>query len=174
MITMKKTFLGLLLLTVIIVFYLIYTEFSFSPLKENDFQKLFKGYIGKAHKYCSKDFLGIGSHSELFEIYLYNITNAKIDKGFPKINEWENKEISSEAIVGKWKNCPLDTMAMRLFKFTLTSNNLDDVKCSSSFTKDILDPNNYYSYVYFNELEQYFILYCTDKQELYYIRRKGF
>jgi len=174
MIDMKKGFLILLVVIVVVISYLIYTEFSFSPLKENDFKKIFKGYVGNANKSCSKDFLGVSSKGELFEIYLYNTNNAIIDKYFPKINEWENKEITNESVIGKWMNCPLDSQTIELYKFTLTSNNLDDVKCSNSFSKEISNSKNYYSYIYFNELEQYFLLYCTDKQELYYIRRKGF
>lgn len=171
---MKKVLLSVLFIVVIVASYLIYTEFSFSPLKKYDFQKLFKGYSGNFDKSCSKDFLGFNSKGELFEIYRYDIKGILIDKNFPKITEWENKEITNETVVGKWKNCPLDYQTMELYKFTLTSNNLDDVKCCNSFNKEILDPKNYYSFIHFNDLEQYFLLYCSNRQELYYMRRKGF
>ena len=36
------------------------------------------------------------------------------------------------------------------------------------------NPRNYYSYIYINELENYFLLYCVDKGHFYYIRHKGF
>ncbi|MEO8666756.1 MAG: hypothetical protein ABI462_14790 [Ignavibacteria bacterium] len=171
---MKKILLGLIFVAILGISYLVYTEFSFSPLKQNDFEKLFKGYVGSYNKSCRKDFLNATSHGELFEIYLYNVNGAVIDKNFPDINEWENKEITTDSVVGKWKTCPLDPETTELYKFTLTTNNLDEVKCSNSFNKELLNQKNYYSYVYFNELEQYFLLYCTDRQELYYIRRKGF
>lgn len=171
---MKKIFLSLLFIVILIISYLIYMEISFSPLKQNDFEKIFKGYVGSYNESCRKDFLGITSHGELFEIYLYNIKGAIIDKGFPKLNKWENEELSPESIVGKWENCPLDSQTMELYKFTLTSKNFDDVKCGNSFNNELLNPKNYYSYIYFNELEQYFLLYCSNKQELYYIRRRGF
>ncbi len=174
MIVMKKVLLGLSFVIGVVFFYLIYTEFSFSPLKENDFKKLFKGYVGNARKSCSKDFLGVSSKGELFEIYLFSTNNVIIDKDFPKINEWENKVIANETVISKWINCPLDSQSRQLYNFTLTSNNFDDLKCSNSFNKEMSNPKNYYSYIHFNELEQYFLLYCTVKQELYYIRRKGF
>lgn len=170
----KKVLLGVLFIVAIIVSYLVYSEFSFTPLKEYDLQKLFKGYSGSFDKSCSKDFLGMSSKGELFEVYRYNIKGGVIDNDFPKLTEWENTEVTNETIVGKWKNCPLNYQTMKLYKFTLTSNNLDDVKCFSSFNKEILNPKNYYSFIHFNDLEQYFLLYCTDSQELYYIRRKGF
>lgn len=173
-IDMKKMFLVLLFIIVAVISNLIYTDFSFSPLKEKEFKKLFKGYIGDPNKFCSKDFLGVSSKGELFDIYLYNTNNAIIDKDFPKIDEWGNKKITKESFICKWKNCPLDSQTMELYKFTLASNNLDEVKCSNTFNKEILNSKNYFSYIHFNELEQYFLLYCTDKQELYYIRRKGF
>ncbi|WP_131539024.1 hypothetical protein [Pedobacter nototheniae] len=171
---MKKVLLGVLFIVVIIASYLVYDELSFSPLKEKDFKTLFKGYIGQPKKICSKDFLGMSSHGELFEIYLYRMNNALINNDFPKLTEWEHNKITNETIVGKWKNCPLDYQTIELYKFTLISNNLDDVKCCNSFNKEILNPKNYYSFVHFNGLEQYFLIYCTDSQELYYIRRKGF
>ncbi|HTD98015.1 MAG TPA: hypothetical protein VK668_01960 [Mucilaginibacter sp.] len=171
---MKKVLLGFSFVIVLIISYLIYDELSFSPLKQNAFGKLFKGYVGIVEKSCSKDFLGISSRGEFFEIYLYKTNSVVINHDFPQITEWEDKEITNKSIVGKWKNCPLDSQTMKLYKFTLTSNNLNDLSCSNAFNKEILNPKNYYSYVYFNELEQYFLLYSTDKQELYYIRRKGF
>lgn len=171
---MKKVLLSVLFIVVIVASCLVYSEFSFSPLKEHDLQKLFKEYNGSFDKSCSKDFLGMSFKGELFEVYRYSIKGGIIDNDFPKLTEWENKKVTNETIVGKWKNCPLDYQIMELYKFTLTSNNLDDVKCCSSFNKEILNPKNYYSFVHFNDLEQYFLLYCTDSQELYYIRRKGF
>lgn len=35
---------------------------------------------------------------------------------------------------------------------------------------DLCNPDNFYSYVYFNDLEHYLLLYCPQKEELYYIR----
>jgi len=171
---MKKVLLGILFIVVILASYLVYNELSFSPIKKNDLQKLFKGFNGGFYKSCSKDFLGVSSKGELFEIYRYNINGGIIDNDFPKLSEWESKEVTNKTIIGKWKNCPLDYRTMELYKFTLTSNNLDDVKCCNSFNKELLNPRNYYSFVHFNDLEQYFLLYCTDSQELYYLRRKGF
>jgi len=71
-------------------------------------------------------------------------------------------------------NCPLDSSTVKLYKSTLTVNNLDKIECCNSFNTNLSNSKNYYSYIYFNELEQYFLLYCTDKQELFYIRRRGF
>lgn len=171
---MKRILLILLSIIAIVVFYLAHTGYAYSPLNKSDFQKIFKGYTECPKKICSKDFLGISSHGELFEIYIYSAKNVLIDKDFPKITDWETKKITNDVLVGKWHNCPLDTLSMNLYKFTLTAHDFDDVKCCNSFNKNIVNAKNYYSYIYFNELEQYFLLYCTDKQELYYIRRKGF
>ncbi len=171
---MKRVLLYVIFLLSMIVLYLFYKEISYSPLKEDDFVKLFKGFCGNFDKSCSNDFLGISSKGELFEIYRYNIQGAQIDKDFPKITEWENKKITNEAVIGRWKNCPLDYKTLELYKFMLTSNNLDDIKCCNSFNKELLDIRNYYSFIHFNELEQYFLLYCSNSKSLYYIRRKGF
>lgn len=58
--------------------------------------------------------------------------------------------------------------------FLLTMNDLNGQACSSSFYKELDNPRNYYSYIYINELENYFLLYCVDKGYFYYIRYKGF
>ena len=171
---MKKALLGVLFIVVIIISYVVYKELSFSPLDKQDFQKLFNEYNGDFDKSCSKDFLDVSSNGELFEIYLYKIKGGVINKSLPEITEWEDKEITNEAKVGKWRNCPLDNQTNELYKFTITSNNFDNLKCFNHFNKELLNQKNYYSFIYFNELEQYFLLYCTESQELYYIRRKGF
>lgn len=171
---MKKILLSTLLIVLITVSYLFYDEFSFSPLNNSDFKKLFKEYDGSFEKHCSKNFLGINFRGELFDIFKYNTTNPIISKNFPEITEWENKMFTNETVVGKWMNCPIDHHTAELYKFVLTSNNFHEASCCSSFNKEILNSNNYYSYIYFNELEQYFLLFCTNSQELYYIRKKGF
>lgn len=171
---MKKMFFSVLLILAIGVSYLVYNEYSFSPLKERDFQNLFMGNKVTFDKSCSKDFLGIGLHGELFEIYRYKMTGVIIDKSFPKITEWEHKEIVENVIVEKWKSCPIDSQAIELYKFTLKVNDFDKESCFSSFNKEILNPKNYYTYVHFNDLEQYFLLYCTNSQDLYYLRKRGF
>jgi len=171
---MKKVLKGLLLITAIVVSVVIYSETTYNPLKIKDFKKLFKGYNGNPDKICGKDFLGLSARGEFYDVYLYNVYGALIDKNFPNIVEWEDKIISQENIISKWRHCPLDSISNKLFEFTLNAKNTSDVKCFSSFNKEIINPNNYYCFIHVDELEQYFLLYCTDKQELYYIRRRGF
>ena len=168
---MKKFFLSLLLVIAATVSYMIYKENSFSPLNKNDFKKLFAGDDISFDKVCSKDFLGATIHGEIFDFYNYKVEGATIDKDYPKIVEWENKKITNETITGKWEKCPIDFKAMSLYKSSiLNATNLDMYNCSGSFKKDIINPKNYYSYIYFSEAEAYFLLYCTDEQVLHYVR----
>jgi hypothetical protein len=171
---MKKILLVVLFVIAILASYVVYKELIFSPLEEKDFKKIFKDYKGNFNKSCSEDFLDASSNGELFEIYLYKIKGGVINKSLLEITEWEDKEVTNEVKVGKWRNCPLDNQTNELFKFTLTTNNFDNLKCFNYFNKELLNQKNYYSFIYFSELEQYFLLYCTESQELYYIRRKGF
>ncbi len=171
---MKKVFLSLLLILFIGVGYLIFNATSFSPLKNYDFQRIFKGQKISFEKVCSKDFLKASFHGELFEIYKFRIKGATIDRNYPNINNWEREEITTESIISKWKNCPLDSQALELYDFTLTANDFDKIKCFESFNKDLLNPTNFYSYIHNNELGQYFFLYSINRQELYYLRRRGF
>lgn len=172
---MKKFLFIVLSLVVIVVVYLYFEEKSFSPLKEKEFQILFPNYKGISKKICGIDFIGLSFHNELFEFYLYKTDNASIDTSYPQfINEWEHKELANGVAFSKWKKGPIDTATMKLYEFSLTANNFDEKECSSSFNKALCNMKNYYAYVSFNELEQYFLLFCPDKQELYYIRRKGF
>jgi len=168
---MKKVLLGLLGIIVIVVSYIAYKELSFSPLKKNNFKKLFKGDNISFDKSYSKDFLGPNVHGDVFEIYEYKMKGVAIDKDYPRITEWENKKITDATVIGKWKNCPIDSQTAALYESSmLKAKNLDDFKYSNSFKKDIINPNNFYSYVYFSESEEYFLLYCTDRQELWYVR----
>ncbi len=171
---MKKALVFFSLLIFCIIIYIIYDEYTFSPLNKNDLGKLFGENKGAIKKICSKDLLGLSLKGELYDVYLYKVEGFSIDKSFPKLSEWENRALVYETIVSKWKNCPIDSATKSLFHFTLTLENFDKLKCSTFFNKEIQDMNNYYSYIYINELEQYFLLYCTNTSELFYIRRRGF
>ena len=54
------------------------------------------------------------------------------------------------------------------------ASNPDKEKYFNLLNSELRNPNNYYAYIYFNELENYFLLYSTKNKKLYYIRRKGF
>jgi hypothetical protein len=168
-----KILLGILFLIVAGVAFIIYEEVSFNPLEQKDFQKLFKNFNGSFRKSCSKDFIGFSIHGEIFDMYRYKISGAVIDGDFPKITKWENKEISEETqLVGKWRNCPLDAKTEELY-YILTVSDFNNVKCGISFKKELLNPKNYYSYIHFPTTRQYFLLYCTESREFYYIRKYG-
>lgn len=171
-----KYFLFIVLFIISISFVYLYNkETSFSPLKEEEFKTLFLNYSKNAKKLCSIDFLGLNFKSELFEFYSYKTNGIVINTEYPKFaREWEHKEITNNVSVSKWINCPIDTTIFELYEFTLTANNLDEKKCSRFFYRELGNPKNYYSYVYFNELENYFLLYSSENEILYYLRRKGF
>lgn len=173
---MKKIIIALLLIVTIIVgwIWICFNEYSFSPLKQKDFKKLFNVHHKDPQKLCSKDFLGFSSKGESFEVYLYQANEIEFKQNFSDITEWEGRLITDSTIVSAWKQCPLDSQAISLYNFTLTVNDFDKLKCFNSFNKEKADPKNYYSFVHFNELEQYFMLYSVDRHELYYIRRRGF
>jgi hypothetical protein len=167
---MKKWLFVLLFLVVSIVIYLFISDLLFSPLKEKEFSKLFLS-VGTIKKKCSIDYIKLSVHGELFEIYLYNTKNVVLGENFPNYaNEWGDKKITDETIISKWKNCPLDTTSYELFKFALTSKDYGKEKKLDTFNEELVSPNNLYSYVYFNDLEQFLLLYCPLKEKLYYIR----
>lgn len=172
---MKKFMLILFLLLGLGAIVLYINDSSFSPLKDKEFQKLFDEYKGTAKKVCDVDFLGANFKSEWFEVYLYKIDAVPINSSYPDYKGiWEQKEITEEVVASKWMNCPLDSATRELYEFTLTVENFDEKKCIKSFNAELNNPENYYSHVYFNELEQYFLLYCPSLGNLYYLRRKGF
>ena len=101
--------------------------------------------------------------------------NSSINMDYPQIkSEWEGRKLDSTVSVSKWRNCPIDSVTTKLYMFLLTMNDFNGQACSSSFYKEVDNPRNYYSYIYINELENYFLLYCVDKGHFYYIRHKGF
>ncbi len=172
---MKKfLFIVIGILFFLIIFFFI-TEKTYSPLKNEEFKLLFPNYNGKDRKICSVNFLGLNCKGEFFEVYKYKISNVIVDSTYPMfINKWENRNITTGTEISKWKNCPIDSVTKNRFIFAFTVKNFDKYRCIDNFYDDLIDVNNYYSYIYFNEMEYFFLLYCTDKNLLYYIRLKGF
>jgi hypothetical protein len=116
----------------------------------------------------------MSSHGEVFDIYVYSTKNALINKDFPEIIQWENKKVTDTTVIGKWRNCPIDSQTKTLYEPIFGVENFKNGKeCISSFNKEMINPKNYYCYVYFSEKEGYFLLYCTYRQELYYVRLIG-
>ena len=171
----KKLYIwGSLLLSLVIISFVYYyiDILTFTPLKDKEFKKLFVSYkeIKKKH---SADYIGLSIHSELFEIYLFNTQKVLLDINYPNYaNEWEKEIITNETIISKWRNCPLDATDYKRFEFALTSNDYNQNRYLEAFNTELCDPQNFYSYVYFNDLEHYFLLYCPRKEKLYYIRMK--
>ena len=172
---MKKFFLGLIAVFFVIVFYLVYTELFYSPLDGAASKKLFKQSTN-LEKLCSIDFLGFNSKGEFFELYKYGTGDVQVDNSFQNIQVWENKELPKNIIIEKWKSCPLDSLSSQLYEFMLTANDFDKDKweCSNTLNEALKNSENYYSYIYVNELEQYFLLYNPKEKTLYYLRKKGF
>lgn len=170
---MKKFLFGLTAVFIMGVSYTVYTEMAYSPLDVTASKKLFQENTD-FEKLCDIDFLGVSSKGEFFELYKYSISKVEIDKLLPDAQVWENRELPKDAIIGKWKSCPLDSISSQLYEFTLTANNWREYECSSQLNEAFKDPNNYYSYIHLNELQQYFLLYCPNEEYLYYLRRKGF
>lgn len=171
---MKKLLFFAFGLILLLFLYILYDEYSFVPLDESDVGKLFKGDHGHPDKICSKDSLGLSFHGELFDIYKLDVGKVLIDESFPMVDEWANKPVDRETIVGRWKHCPMDSQALKLYKPILTLNDFSNIDCFESFDEVLRDPENYYSYIYFEELESYFLLYCLGEEVLYYVRHKGF
>ena len=121
-------FTGILLLLITICPILYHIENKvFNPLQSQELRKIFLSYE-KIKKRCSIDNIKLSSHGELFEIYLFNTQKAILDINYPNYaNEWEKEKITSETIISKWKKCPLDTTAYKLFKFAFTTNNYNQI-----------------------------------------------
>ena len=160
-----------LMLLLTLGFYVVVKELTYSPLTEKDFNKLFLNY-NSAKKKCSVDFIGLSLHGELFDIFKYELNNVIVDSLYPIIKDsWSN--ISGEYIVTKWKKIPMDSTAYSRCEDIIDLGNYSEQKCSSSFASELSNPMNYYCYIYVNELEYYFCLYCPRKHYLYYVRKKG-
>lgn len=154
--------------------YIVVNELTFSPLKEKDFYNLFPNYDNSAKKKCCVDFMGLSLHGELFDVYKYELNNMTIDSRYPNIKDvWSNITVSEGLVVSTWKILPIDSLTSIRCKDIFDMGNYRAHKCCNSFVPELSNTINYYSYVYINELEYYFCLYCPDKHCLYYVRKKG-
>ncbi len=169
---MKKAVKLLFIVFILGISYLIYDDLSFDPLSKADFAKIFVGYNGKTKVLCKKDFIGIATRGEFFELYEYSLDDVKIKNDYPLFINWENSNVTKETIIGKWQNCPINKDVMKLYRFTIGSENLNSSDCSILFKKEMLNPQNFYSYISISETEQYFFLYSSERNQLYYIRRR--
>ncbi len=156
-----------------IIFYVLYSNQIYNPL-ENHNSKIFGIEDVKIEKLHQKDFLGVSAKNELFEIYLYKIENANINNSYPDFRIWEGKEVGKDNIILHWQNCPLDSQTINLFEFSLNYKDISSLNWAQNLLNETKNNENYYSYVHFSDLEQYFLLYCSTKNELFYIRKKGF
>jgi hypothetical protein len=173
---MKKYILILAVTLLLLgVSYIIIKELTYSPLKEKDFKNLFPDYDGNAKKKCHADFIGLSLQGELFDIFIYKLNEITIDFQYPNFkNGWANITMpNGEFVFSKWKKCPVDSLTFFRYKDMLTIKDFSEKKCTYFFNSDLANSMNYYSYLYINELEHYFCLYCPDKNYLYYVRKKG-
>lgn len=149
-------------------------ELTYSPLTENNFKNLFPNYDNSAKKKCSVDFIGISLHGELFDIFIYELTDMTIDSCYPSIKDsWTNITASDELIISAWQRIPIDSLTFIRCKDIFDLGNYRGNRCCASFVSELSTPINFYSYLYVNELEYYFCLYCPDKHYMYYVRKKG-
>lgn len=149
-------------------------ELTYSPLTENDFKNLFPNYDNSAKKKCDVDFIGLSLHGELFDIFTYELTDVTIDSSYPSINDsWTNITQSNELVISAWQRIPIDSLTLVRCKDIFDLGNYRGNRCCSSFVSELSNSINFYSYLYVNELEYYFCLYCPEKHYLYYVRKKG-
>lgn len=171
---MKKK-IGYILLVglVSIICYGVYNEIAYTPLKKKDFECLFPNYVN-ADVILHKDFIG-WSHGDYFELFVYRITNVKIDLNYPIIDRtWEYTILPDATETITWNNCPIDSISESKYERELTwimNSKIDEGKMMQY---ELKDENNYYSCIYVSELQKYFILYNPSKGILYYIRQNGF
>lgn len=169
---MKKIGYILLVGIVSIMCYGVYGERAYTPLEKKDFECL-SDYVS-ADVIHHKDFIG-WSHGDYFELFVYRITNVKIDLSYPIINRtWEHTILPDTTETMTWSNCPMDSIIELKYEHELTwimNSKRDEAK---TIQCELKDENNYYSFIYVSELQKYFLLYNPSKGVLYYMRQNGF
>ena len=168
---MRKVLVVLLLFIIIVIVFFYIDNLLYSPLKQREFQKLFL-YSGDVKKKSSVDYIKLSIRGEIFDMYLYKTPPISLSlEEYPNFSgEWENKELTNEVIVSKWKACPFNAIAEKRCKFAFISNSTNNEKHMRTFLKELHNSYNYYSFVYFSEQEHYFLLFCPKQNILYYVR----
>ena len=162
----------LLFVVVVIIFFVIDT-WLYSPLGKTQFNMLFPNYQGSERKIYHCDLIGFSLHGELLELYLYDSVQGNIENTFPKIQyKWENNYLDN-AYVSCWQRCPFDSSVINKLDIQLLKNSFKE-KCGFSLKNEIENRDNYYSYIYLSQHENYIFLYNPNKKILCYIRRRGF
>ena len=170
----KILFLILAIIIVLLGVFLIWNETTYDPLTSGQAKEIFKGFNGKYHKTKSEDLIGLSTHGDYYDIYLYHFDDVIISSAFPLIHQkWEKHQIDSNTIIGKWTKCPTDSLSAKLNKSLLEVLSKSKEQWLKKFTTELSNQDNYYSYLYFDEGNQYFFLFCPKNKRLYYIRKNG-
>jgi len=165
---MKKILLFIVLVIAIVI---ISDELSFDPLSKDDLHKLFSDYSETPKMIMKNDFIGLSIHGEIFDMYCYMINNVKLNSNNFMISSWENKPIDNNTLIKSWKKTPIDLLDMKKNDMLFVSN-VKQKEWYKHFSNELFNSKNYYSYIYVDEDEQYFLLYVSHTKELYYFRKK--
>lgn len=171
---MKKSFFYTLLIGIVsLICYGVYGEITFTPLRKKDFECLFPNNTN-AEVIFHKDFIG-WSHGDYFELFIYRITNAIIGPNYPIIDSnWEYAVLPDTVETIAWSNCPIDSITQLKYEFELAWIIDSGIKEGKVLQSELKNENNYYSCIYVNGLQKYFLLYNPLTSTLYYIRQNGF
>lgn len=169
---MKKIVFSFLLALALLVSWLIYDEFTYNVLDNNDFAVLFEYYDGSPAEECSEDLVGFNSKGEFFDIAIYKNIFIDIDNKVD-FKKWKVKlNILSQN--SNWSKCPLTSEVRKYYEstisFILNANN----NCDINYKEIFESTDNYYSCLFINEQEHYLLIYLANKERLVYIQRKGF
>ena len=154
--------------------YLIIEEITYSPLKKNEFDCIFKKY-NKTKLKRKKIFFFLTIHGDRDDIYEYKVEKGVLNTNFPVLlKKWNEELIDEKSIVSGWRKCPIDSSTISLFLFMhrlkdgygyrshfFESNLLVD------FRKAQDNSDNLYCYI-ITEKSYHFFIYCPKKNILYY------
>jgi hypothetical protein len=146
----------------------VYEERNFNPLKSGYLRMLFPDTTAVMTLKYHKDLLGIGS--DFFDFYIYETENTRIDPDYPYFKDkWEFVMIDSTVVMSKWKECPIDSVALSVYEHLI----LQVIDRTHKLPREALGKkNNYYCYLYSAFSDFYFLLYDSQENLLYYISKK--
>ena len=123
---------------------------------------------------CTQNYLGWSSEGAFFDLSVYKVREGKITDTLPDFDKFFGKSLSLNLNHIKWRKTPIDSISYKINDFTFTQLEFERNNCGKDFESYLYKKSSYFSYLNVSELEQYFFLYSTEKQEFYYLRRKGF
>ena len=163
---MRKIRYTLIATIILILTYGVIKELTYNPLGVKEFNKLFPYHGNNINCIYHKDFLGWG-YRDYFDYFIYQVDTVCIDSKYPKWDQgWGDLSFSTMTNKTKWIQCPIAEDVFSKYSLELNETTKNQIPKKFHLKEKLEDRNNYYCYLYVNNLEKFFFSVQSFRQKI--------